>query len=108
LRIFECGVEEDEKFSGDSGEGDFGRLAGGAEFLEEGLEEVVFADGGEAGEVEEAAGGGAAASDVALAAELAAVVVEGSQAREFGDGPAAQSAQFWKVAEQAESAAPVQ
>jgi hypothetical protein len=103
----ERGVEEDEEFSGDGDEGDFAGFAGGAEFLEEGFEDGVFADGVEAGEVEETANLGAAAGDMALAAELAAVVVERSQTGELGDGAAVQGAEFGHEAEEAKGAAPV-
>ena len=41
-------------------------------------------------------------------AELAAVVVEGGEAGEFGDGAAVERAQFGEITEEAEGAAPVE
>src|SRR5215213_10574031 len=99
MRIFEGGIEEDEEFAGDGDEGHFAGFAGGFEFEKEGFEDLVFANGGEAGEIEEATGGSAPAGDVALAAELAAVVVERGEAGELGDGAAAERAEFREVAE---------
>jgi hypothetical protein len=105
--VMESGVEENEEFSSDGNKGDFAGFAGGAEFLEESFEDGVAADGVEAGHVEETADGSPTSGDVALAAILAAVVIERSQAGEFGHGAAAQGAEFGHQAEQGQRAAPV-
>ena len=75
--------------------------------MKEGLEDRVFADGRKASHIEEAAYGGSASRDMALAAVLAAVVIEGCEARKLGNGAAAQGAEFRKEAHESQSRAPI-
>jgi hypothetical protein len=92
--VFEEEVEELEKFSGDSGEGEFGGFSAFAEAEVEGAKDGVVASGGESGHVEGAAEAKAAALDVARLAQVTAVVGERSDAEEGGSLIAGESAQF--------------
>lgn len=92
----------------DGDEREFTGFSGGFEFEEEGFENRVFANGDEACQVKKAAGGSTAASDVSFATHGATVVVDGGKAGEFGDGTAAEGAEFRQIADQAQSATPIQ
>jgi hypothetical protein len=107
VRVFEGRIEEDEKLAGDGGEGEFGSFTSRAELLVKSFEDGIFADGREAGEIEEAADWGAASPDVALTAPLATVAIQRRKASELGDGTASEGTEFRHEAEQAERGAPV-
>lgn len=94
-------VEEDEEFASDGDEGDFGGFTSEAETLIEGFEVVVVAGGDESSLVEEAAGGSAAAGDVFVARASAAVVDDGGDAGELGNGAWGEAAELGQVGEQA-------
>ena len=81
-RIFEEVVEEDEEFTEDGGEGEFGGFASVAETLVKGAEDGIEADRAECGHVESTAEAETASRDAALAAKLSAIVVERSDAEE--------------------------
>lgn len=87
-------VEEDEEFSHNGCESEFGGFVGGAEGLVEGAQDVVAAGGAQGGHVEGIAQAHAASGDVAFALEVAAVLVEGSDAEEGGGLGAGEGAEF--------------
>lgn len=72
------------KLSHEDGEGKFFGFARGEEAEIEGFEDWVVAGGNQGGHVEDRADLGAPSGDVALAAELAAVAIKGSDAGERG------------------------
>ena len=76
--IFQEEVSEDDKFAHEGGEGEFFGFAVGEEAKVEGFENRVVARGDQGGHVKNRADLGAAASNMALAAMLAAVTIEGS------------------------------
>ena len=80
--MFEEVIEEDEEFAHDGGEGEFGRFVGGAQVEVESAQDVVGAGGAQSGHVEGVAQPEAAAGDVALIAQVAAIVIKGSDAEE--------------------------
>lgn len=86
MGVFEEGVEDQEEFSGDGDEGDFGGFTVGAEPLIEGAQVVVPAGGDDGCTVQGPAQGGPAVRNVRLAT-LGAGVVVGVYARRVGDKP---------------------
>ncbi len=79
-------VESYEEFVCEGDADDFGRLAGGGEAFAEG-DEVWFVAATNAGDdEEEIADGGASSSDGAFALMFAAVLGQGREASELGDG----------------------
>ena len=79
IRVFEEVVGEDNELSHKSGESEFFGFAASEETTVEGPEDRVVAGGDEGGHVKNGADLGAAAEDVALSAELTAVVVKKRQ-----------------------------
>jgi hypothetical protein len=79
------GVEDDEKFTGNGDEGDFGGFASSAEVLVEGAQFVVPASSDERSTVEGAAQRCAPMGDVGVTAIGAGVVVERSEPGQLGD-----------------------
>jgi hypothetical protein len=84
LRICEELVGEDDELSHEGGESEFFCFAASEETEVERSEDRVVAGGDERGHVKDGADLRAAAEDVALPAELAAVVVKWSDAGEGG------------------------
>ena len=74
-------VGEDDELSHESGEGEFFGFAAIEETEVEGSEDRVVAGGDERGHVKDRADLRAAAEDMALTAELTAIVVKGSDTR---------------------------
>ena len=77
-------IGEDDELSHEHGQREFLGFAGRDEAEVKRFEDRVAAGGHKRGHVEDRADAGAAASDVTLAPELAAVVVEGSDAGQGG------------------------
>jgi hypothetical protein len=77
-------VGEDDELSHEGGEGEFFGFAASEETEVERFEDRVVAGGDKRGHVKDRADLGTAAEDVALPAELTAVVVKGSEAGEGG------------------------
>jgi len=98
--FLEQGIGQDDEFTHDGGEGEFGFFAGFDQALVEGAEFGIVAAGGERGPVEGAARAGAATLDVALAYGLGAVVGERGDTGEAGDGAAVEGAELGEVDEQ--------
>ena len=86
----------DEEFTHGGGEGEFRRFAMGEQALVEGFADGVVAGGDQGSHVEGLAHGLTTAADVALAAEQAAVVIEGSEASESGGLVLGEAAEFWQ------------
>ena len=86
IRIFQEPIEQDDEFSHDGGEGEFGGFSVGSESLVKVSEDGIVVAGSEGGHVKDATHGGPATDDVSLAAVLPAVVVERRDSSE-GGGP---------------------
>jgi len=82
--IFEEVIGEDDEPSHEHGEGDFLGLAGSDEAEVKRFQDGVMPGSDERGQIEDGAHLRAAAGDVALAAELATVVIERSDAGQSG------------------------
>lgn len=92
--IFEEVVEEDEEFAHDGGEGQFCWLTGSTQFCVEGAENGIGTNGGESSHVENIAQSDAPTRDVALAGDISAVVIVGSNAEQRGGLVARKRAEF--------------
>jgi hypothetical protein len=92
--IFQEVIGEDDELSHEGGEGEFFRFATSDETEVERSEDRVVAGGDEGGHVKDRAELRAAAEDVALTAELTAVVVKGSDAGESGGLGIGEGAKF--------------
>ena len=87
-------VGEDDEFSHEGGESEFFSFAPSEETEVERFEDRVVAGGDEGGHVKDRADVGAAAEDVALTAELTAVVIKGSDAGEGSGLAIGEGAEF--------------
>ena len=94
------GVEDDQQLARDGDDGDLGVTGSGEDVAVVGGQPRDMPHGGQRRHVEGLAHAPAPAADVALAAEGAAVVVEGSQAGERGNGLARAVAEFGQMGNQ--------
>src|ERR1700730_10103331 len=92
--VSQDGVEDGEEFSHASGDGDFGRFAGGAQPLIGMAERQLVANGDHDRHKEGGAHRAAATGDGASAPEGTAIAVEGSQPGKAGDFAAVEGAPF--------------
>ena len=99
-RFLKEGVESGEEFSGRGDECEFEGFSGCSQTQAEGFDDRVAADGVEGRHAEGATHRGTATGDAALAFGRAAVVIEGCQAGERGDGRATEGAQFGQMPEE--------
>ncbi len=84
MRIFQEIVSEEDELPHEHGKGEFFGFAGSDEAEVEGFEDGVVAGGNQRGHVKDGANLGASTGNLAAAAELAAIAVKRSDARERG------------------------
>src|SRR5438045_8177667 len=94
VRVFQELVSEDDELSHEGGKGEFFGFATGEETKVEHSKDRIVAGGDERGHVKEGTDLRAAAEGVAVTAELAAVAVKGSDAREGGGLSIGEGTQF--------------
>ena len=94
--IFKDLIHENDEFSHDSGERDFGWFACGAEALVKGFKLAVGTSGDQSGHEEGTSDLRAATADKSASAPLAAVARVRCQTGQGGDLSAVKSSQFWK------------
>lgn len=95
VRVFQELVGENDELSHEGGEGEFFSFATSERTEVERSEDRVVAGGDERGHIKDRADLRAAAEDVALTAELTAVAVKGSDARQGGGLGIGEGTKFW-------------
>jgi hypothetical protein len=95
VRVFQELVGENDELSHEGGESEFFSFATSEETEVERSEDRVVAGGDERGHIKDRADLRAAAEDVALTAELTAVAVKGSDARQGGGLGIGEGTKFW-------------
>jgi len=100
LVITDHRIEGDEHFAHQGNGGDLGGFAGGDEAPVEIAERGFAAGGGPGGHVEGGAHGCASAGDGSRSLQLAAVVIEGGQTDQGGDGAAGDATELGQQSEQ--------
>ncbi len=97
------GIGENEEFSHDGGDGDFGLFSAGDETVVEDFEGWIVSRGGKGGHVQGASQVGSSASDVARAVVLAAVVGDGGKADDHGGLFGGERAEFDEADDEGDS-----
>ena len=94
--IFKDLIHEDDEFTHDGGQGDFGRFASGAKALVKRFKLTVGTSSNQSRHVESAADLCATAANGSVSAPLAAITGVRRQTSQGGDLSAIQGSQFWK------------